>query len=535
MRLNLPTIDDEFPLPPGASLVSTTDLQGRILYGNPDFVAASGYTSDELVGQPHNLIRHPDVPAAAFEDLWRSIQAGQPWTGLVKNRRKDGRYYWVRANVTPLLDAGRPIGYLSVRTVPTRDEVAAAQSLYRTMRSDEFQRAPTFALRQGELVPLGLRGRWRAAADLVRGPTTLLIAIAVASWAGGARLPAPWSLVPATLAVALLAPAMRRLARGPLRAAVGPAHRMAAGDLSSQDTAGGAGPLMRALGQLRVNLRAIVGDARREVDGLRSATREIASGNADLAQRTESQAAQVQQTAAAIQQITAAVGHSADAALKAAELAGEANARTRQSSDAVRAMARTMQEISDSSSRIGEIIQVIESIAFQTNLLALNAAVEAARAGEQGRGFAVVATEVRMLARRTSEAAREVKSLILRSAKSVESGNQVSDAASQKIAEAADSVDGVHAMIARISTGSRQQLDAISQVNSAISHLDGLTRSNAALVEQIAAAAAALNERADHVAGSMSVFHLDRHAPAPRDAVELRRAAKARRLATLAP
>ena len=120
MRMNLPVIDQEFPFPPGETLVSTTDLKGRILYCNPSFISVSGYTKEELLGQPHNMIRHPDMPEEAYRDMWTTIQSGNPWSAPVKNRRKDGTYYWVMANVTPLMEGDKPGGFMSVRTMPSR-------------------------------------------------------------------------------------------------------------------------------------------------------------------------------------------------------------------------------------------------------------------------------------------------------------------------------------------------------------------------------------------------------------------------------
>jgi aerotaxis receptor len=140
MRENHPVVDREFPLADDRSLVSTTDLKGRILYCNAAFISVSGFTKEELLGQPHNLIRHPDMPAEAFRDMWETIGSGRPWSGIVKNRRKDGTYYWVRANVTPLMGAQGPTGYLSVRTVPARADVQACDVLYATMRRGRGRR-----------------------------------------------------------------------------------------------------------------------------------------------------------------------------------------------------------------------------------------------------------------------------------------------------------------------------------------------------------------------------------------------------------
>lgn len=152
MRLNLPVLDEEYPFPDGESLVSTTDLKGHIVYCNPAFIRVSGYSREQLLGQPHNIIRHPDMPAEAYRDMWATIKSGQPWSALVKNRRADGRYYWVQANVTPLLENGQPTGYMSVRTQPTREHVEAATRLYALMRAEANSGRLVHTLHQGLVV-----------------------------------------------------------------------------------------------------------------------------------------------------------------------------------------------------------------------------------------------------------------------------------------------------------------------------------------------------------------------------------------------
>jgi aerotaxis receptor len=287
---------------------------------------------------------------------------------------------------------------------------------------------------------------------------------------------------------------------------------MAAGDLtqsfeaSGQDTLGRLG---KALSQLNVNLRSIVRDARNEVLHMRDATREIAAGNQDLSARTESQAASLEETASSMEQITSTVRNSATSARQAAQLASEASAVTQRGSDAINQVTRTMHVISDSSRRIGEIISVIDGIAFQTNILALNAAVEAARAGEQGRGFAVVASEVRSLAQRTTAAAREIKQLIEDSAEKVEAGNRLTEEAQKTMDGALATVKRVTHVIEEISTGASEQLSGISQVNEAVSQMDSITQQNAALVEEIAASAVQLQCQAVAVSESVQVFKLD--------------------------
>ncbi len=152
MRKNLPITQQEYMFSAHETLVSVTDIKGRMTYCNPAFVTVSGFTLEELLGQPHNLIRHPEVPSEAFRDLWATIQDGQPWTGVIKNRRKDGDFYWVQANVTPMRDGEKIIGYLSVRTLPSRDQVQAAQALHARMNAEVVAgRRMRYVLRQGEV------------------------------------------------------------------------------------------------------------------------------------------------------------------------------------------------------------------------------------------------------------------------------------------------------------------------------------------------------------------------------------------------
>lgn len=190
MRRTGPVTQREFVLDDGATLVSATDLKSRITYCNPAFVAVSGYSREELVGQPHNLIRHPDMPAEAFRDMWATLEAGRPWTALVKNRRKNGDHYWVRANVTPVLDGGHISGYMSVRTKPSREDVVAAEALYAAMRAEASAGRIVTALHEAEVVrrtPAARIARWlrlghgaQAAAAAAAVPLALAAAAVVA-------------------------------------------------------------------------------------------------------------------------------------------------------------------------------------------------------------------------------------------------------------------------------------------------------------------------------------------------------------------
>lgn len=520
MRQNLPVTNTEFQFPDGVTLVSTTDLKSHITYCNPAFIAVSGYSREELIGQPHNLVRHPDMPPEAFRDMWATLQSGSPWSAMVKNRRKTGEHYWVMANATPVLENGQPVGYMSVRTKPTREQVAQAEALYARMRSESASGNVTLALSRGRLVRTGWRGllqRWtEPTLGRKMGAITLALAFGVLFMERaivGASEGWQWVGYGVALALALAtATWMRRMMVAPLGEAITFANRMAAGDLGarlSSQHRGEFGELARALNQLNVNLQAVVSDVRHEVEGVQVASSEIAAGNHDLSARTESQASSLEETAASMEELSSTVEHSANAAREAASLSERASQVAREGNEAMHKVVQTMDEIHKSSSRIGEIIQVIDGISFQTNILALNAAVEAARAGEQGRGFAVVAGEVRNLAQRTLTAAKEIKVLIDDSAAKVSQGSELVHGTGRTMGQVVTAVEQVNSLISDITSAAREQSMGLSQINQAVGQLDSVTQQNSAMVEQLAAAASSLQTQAVVMQESVRIFKLE--------------------------
>jgi aerotaxis receptor len=519
MRTNLPITQQEFVIPDGTTLVSVTDLKSHITYCNPAFIAVSGYSREELLGQPHNLVRHPDMPAEAFRDMWATLQGGRPWSAMVKNRRKNGDHYWVQANATPIMENGQATGYMSVRTKPTRDQIEQAEALYARMRAEAESGGPRLALRHGDLVHTGWQGtvrRWlRPTLGKKLGTIAVTLAFSVQLLESATEGAAPvWHAAAygATVVLALAAAAlMRRQMVSPLQHAVNFANRMAAGDLSARLAplgSGEFGELARALNQLNVNLQAVVSDVRREVEGVQVASNEIASGNHDLSARTESQASSLEETAASLEEITSTVEHSSHSAREASQLAERATGVARAGNEAMAQVIATMDDISQSSRRIGEIIQVIEGISFQTNILALNAAVEAARAGEQGRGFAVVAAEVRSLAQRTSTAAKEIRQLIQESAEQVARGGERVNSTGHTMGQVVGAVQQVSALINDITSASREQTSGLGQINQAVGQLDSVTQQNSAMVEELAAAASSLQAQAQVMQESVRIFRL---------------------------
>ena len=523
MRLNMPVTQKETILNEGMTIVSTTDLQGNINYANQYFIEISGFSESELLGAPQNILRHPDMPAEAFADLWRTIQSGMPWTGMVKNRCKNGDYYWVLANITPVIENGRPVGYMSVRTKPTREQVDEAAALYQGFKDGNQAK---LAIRNGKVVGQGLGAKLKALSQpsLSQGMAVnaIFFCVSMAILAGAVwtidsdthAATRGWLIALAAMASVIMLVFWAYLHNSvvqPLSEAVMVARKMAGGDLTGvidKVRDDDMGQLMAALRQTNINLHSIIGDVRANFEDIRVTTAEIATGNMDLSSRTESQASSLEQTAASMEELTSTVQSSADHVATANDLAVQASAVAAKGGAIVTEVVSTMDEISGSSRKILDIIGLIDGIAFQTNILALNAAVEAARAGEHGRGFAVVAGEVRSLAQRSATAAKEVKHLIDHSIATVNAGTVLTSNAGATMQEVIASVARVTEVMDEISSTTREQNQGIGQVNQAVIHMDGITQQNAALVEQAAAAATNLAQRTDSVAKSMFVFKL---------------------------
>ena len=539
MRTNMPVTNREYVLSDKQTVVSKTDLQGNITYVNQDFIDISGFSAQELIGAPQNIVRHPDMPAEAFADFWRTIKSGKAWTGMVKNRCKNGDYYWVEANAAPMLENGKMVGYTSIRVKPSREQVAAAEQAYRAIKSG----SKAIEVREGAAVPrsslrrLNLLARLslRARMALVFGVLALLFA-ATPAWSyaatGQAGMLVLLTALCGVLSCAAGGYALQRAAVAPLGRMRADIERMSAGDLSGAITASGDDELtavVQALRVLQTNVKLLVGQIKESTGVVSRGAQEIAAGNADLSQRTESQASALEETASSMEELTGTVKQNADNAREANRLVSSASETARKGEQAVSQVIATMGSIQDSSRKIVDIIGVIDGIAFQTNILALNAAVEAARAGEQGRGFAVVASEVRSLAHRSAQAAKEIKVLIGDSVGKVETGSRLVQDAGKTMEAIEHSVRQVAGYMADITAASQEQSGGIEQINQAITQMDDVTQQNAALVEQAAAAASDMQRQAVQLALLVDSFQLVRSAaPVARQAPVLDAAAAPR-------
>ncbi|MDP2902714.1 MAG: methyl-accepting chemotaxis protein [Methylovulum sp.] len=730
MKINMPVTDKEVLMKKGEILVSRTDLKGCITYANDAFVAISGYTREELIGANHNIIRHPDMPAVAFADLWATLKQGRPWTAPVKNRAKSGDYYWVEANVVPVYKNGELVEYLSSRYAPSREQISKAEALYKQLDANTAKLRPTglaarvktvqesaipkrvaFSL-AAFLVPIGLfmyqlflsqqypllatvailavaatainislardmlrsieagiyvlycmgEGKFRnhlnldrndQLGDLLRGIYIMQVKLssqlaefrqvtedaarinrALDNAQSGVMIAdAKFNIIymnrsvqnmfnKAELDIRKQLPdfdAHKMMGanidffhknpahqRGMLEKLTGPfrsesiigGHNLvvvanpvfnedggrigfvaewldrsveakveqeiakvvdgaALGDfsqrISEQDKEGfflalgrGINQLMEtsstglnevvrvlealargdltekitndysgAFGQLKHDsnttvekLKGIISQIIEASDIIHSAAGEIAAGNNDLSHRTEEQAASIEQTAASMEELTSTVRANTQSANHASQLAVEASDIAAKGVNVVGQVVLTMEDINQSSHKIGDIISVIDDIAFQTNILALNAAVEAARAGDKGKGFAVVAVEVRNLAQRAAKAAGEIKELIHDSVGKVQDGTKLVAQAGQTMEEIVTSIRSVTSIMAEIAAASTQQSAGIEQVNQAIAQMDNVTQQNAALVEQASAAAESMEEQAQNLLATVGQFRL---------------------------
>ncbi|MGZ8180510.1 MAG: methyl-accepting chemotaxis protein [Methylobacter sp.] len=730
MKVNMPVTNQEIQMKKGGILVSRTDLRGVITYVNDEFVAISGYSRDELMGADHNIVRHPDMPPAAFEDLWLTLKSLRPWNGIVKNRTKSGDYYWVDANAMPVFKNGKVHEYLSVRRAPSREKIEKAEQLYRLLNDKKATIRPTglaamvksikemnvwkkmavalavlsapvfflmyrLVLSQDYLLLAGVAMSVLIASAIVfyvvKGFTTTLnktigifyrlaekrfgnvqdltrndligdfqrglysmevnlsldLAQARDDAAKAMRINQALDNVQSGVMVTntdleiiyindsvermfktaeqdirqqlpnfdagkLLGsnidsfhkePAQQRRLLENLKEAYSSELLIAgqhmhviaspvisdegerigfvaewqnrthevlieqeigqlvqgikAGELGSRismgDKQGFAKTLSSGINELTDVIESAFNDIneamenmsqgdltssitndyqgvyaecknningtmaklsdfiiqiRDAADFIDSSSQEMASGNNNLSHRAEQQAANLEETAASMEQLASTVKNNAQNTVYANEVVNAASELAQKGGDVVSSAITAMQEINDSSNRIAEIIGVIDEIAFQTNLLALNASVEAARAGEQGRGFSVVATEVRNLAQRSANAAKQSNDMIQNSLQKVRAGTAFVNETGTALTEIVNSVAQVGEIVSQIAGASAEQTAGIDQVNQAVAQMDDITQQNAALAGQAAAGSIAMREQSTNMTQLLSFFRV---------------------------
>jgi aerotaxis receptor len=469
MRNNQPVTHKERTFGENERLISTTDTQGNILHCNDAFERVSGFSRDELIGQPHNIIRHPDMPPLAFKIMWEHLKAGKPWMGLVKNRCKNGDYYWVDAYVTPVTEKGKVVGYESVRSCPVREDVQRADILYAQLRDKT-----------------SLPADKRSAMQQAKYPLIALVAVLVAL--------VLWNLFNPLLAMVLLSLVTMSLAVIPALAvsrkcdqllAMMPgafSHPLAV--ISYTDDSGQAGKLKVAIRSQRAHLITVLSrieDAAFQVSAKAQNAANFSAGIVSQLQQQQQEAAQVatamNQMTSTIAEVSHRVQDTSKETGKADELAGSGRSIARRTAASINGLKQSVEDISaavdtlaQESKNISSAAQIIEQIAEQTNLLALNAAIEAARAGEQGRGFAVVADEVRQLAKRTTDSTRDIHAIIqslgASATKAVETagnGQQAAETGVAQVQETAELLNGIGDALTKVADMSQQIASAVEQ------------------------------------------------------------------------
>lgn len=530
MKKNYPILDVEYSYRDSAVLISKTDLKGIITYANQDFIEISGYTNEELVGKNHNLVRHPDMPPIAFQGLWETIKQNKIWNGIVKNRCKDGKYYWVEANVAPMFDTNDQVsGYISVRTKPSVERIQAAEKLYQQLNENPTNQS--ILSKVSTLFNLSIKQKLIASFMLLAAlpGITMLLGMNTAVTA-----------VANFIAIALIAPFLTRSITIPLNDLIhtmmliqGDGNLARRTKLYADDELGQASKSFNAL---ILTLRGITKEVISHTKHVSSTAQELEIAAKKVMENSERQHQASLDAHTVVEQVVEGISSISENADSVRDIAHQSEQRTQEGnksmqalSEEIRRVEQTVHDITDlintfvaSTSRISNMTQQVKDIADQTNLLALNATIEAARAGEQGRGFAVVADEVRNLATKSAASAREidevtaniieqsttVKDAINISLKHLESSVHRVTQLDEVLVRSMESVNSVSSGMDNIAMITSEQANASSNIVINVEHITQMAAENVVAVNQTAIAVQKLSEVAEALRRAVAHFHI---------------------------
>lgn len=529
-----PNNGKEYILNDTETIVSKTDPYGNITYINQDFIRISGFSKEELLGAPQNIIRHPDMPREAFHDLWHTIKREKAWSGLVKNLCKNGDYYWVEAHVAPITENGHVTGYTSIRVRPSRQQVNDAEKAYQAIRAGDRN----IGIREGNVVRQRLPRLSRYAlpelslkAKLNAWCSSLVMLFLTIAFASSQLILADVfqnnSLPIIVILAALLGLAISCaggivLYRGviqPIALAQDAIDLMCTGDLSGRIDAHGNNEishLMQSLRKFQINIKLLIGQIKESAITVDSQIERLVDANLQLSERTRAQASNITQTSAYMAEVAASTHHYASNATAANKLVAATSQAASQGTQAITRVTETMDTIHQSTQEIENIISLVDEIAFQTNILALNAAVEAAHAGTRGQGFAVVAAEVRCLALRSADAASKIKLLTRDSVIRVTEGSAQVAQTATIMHDIRDFAQKATTIMHDIAAVSQEQSAGIDQINLALSQIDTLTNENRKQVTSTAVATQEAYRQADALSCLVDEFKLVASASRPR-------------------
>jgi aerotaxis receptor len=505
VRNHLHTSGKEHPFPAGQTLISYTDPKGRITRANQSFIELSGFSKAELLGQPHNLVRHPDMPSEAYRDLWHTLKKNRPWSGIVKNRRKNGDHYWVRAYASPLADKS---GYVSVRVAASSDEIKSAEKLYVRMMCD-----PMISLDEGRVINNAAFTKifdwvnaWSISSRLwilaVSGAFGFLVAITAGVYGFSHKTLAILAILGTAILLLQAKLVINKIQHG-LDQSRNSAESIAMGDLSktlpvsSKDELG---ELNASLSVMRNNLHELVANVREGINALDQTSGDVASSANSTSRVSVMQSEEASGMAAAMEQLSVSIDQmnenakdahkvsksSSEKAVEGGRIIHNAASEMESIAQSVKHVAQTINTMGEFSKQISGVANTIREIADQTNLLALNAAIEAARAGEQGRGFAVVADEVRNLAERTANSTKEISGMIGKIQEGTRRAVTEIEISVARVSEGVVLARQAGDSVSNIREAAEQAVQAVKDITHSIEEQSGVAREIAQRIEKIA-------------------------------------------------